>query len=227
MTTLFSMRKAPFYFLVSLALTLSSCIGTDILDVELFDPEVRIVSQVVSLEEGTTFQFMGIYLDEFGMEASANLQWSSSDETIISIDNTGLATAQMEGTAFITVSFDGLEDELAVLVNKSETNVGDRIGEFKGLDGYEVIGDFSLDVAGTGLELNFKDNFSTVPGPGLYVYLTNSQSSVAGGAELGPLKNTVGAQTYQVPGGIELGTYDYVMIYCKPFTVPFGLGTFE
>ena len=43
-----------------------SCIGTDILDIEIFDPEVRIVSQVLSMELDTDYQFMASYFNEFG-----------------------------------------------------------------------------------------------------------------------------------------------------------------
>ena len=59
------------------------------------------------------------------------------------------------------------------------------------------------------------------------MYLATSATSVTGGAMLGPLEMTTGAQLYTVPEGVNLATYDFVIVYCQPFGVPFGFGEFD
>ena len=103
----------------------------------------------------------------------------------------------------------------------------DRTGSFRGNRDYEVSGTFTLSNTSGELQLTFSDNFSTSNGPGLFIYLTNSESSTAGGVELGALKSNSGAQTYDVSDEVQLGTYDYVLVYCKPFGVAFGIGKFD
>lgn len=55
---------------------------------------------------------------------------------------------------------------------------------------------------------------SNVLTPGVYV---NSQS-----VDLGSLRSFTGAQSYAVPPGIGINTYDWVVIHCVPFNVTFG-----
>ena len=74
------------------------------------------------------------------------------------------------------------------------------------------------------LTLFFESNFEASNGPGLHVYLSNQAEGVAGGIDLGELKSNEGAQQYALPDDININTYDYVIIYCKPFSVVFGNG---
>lgn len=59
---------------------------------------LRITPSVVSLKKGETYQFS--YGNTFGLD----LTWSSSDESIASITQTGLVTAHKGGNATITLS---------------------------------------------------------------------------------------------------------------------------
>jgi hypothetical protein len=55
------------------------------------------------------------------------------------------------------------------------------------------------------------------------VYLANSATSVGSGdLNLGNMQSTSGAQSYRMPD--DGGRYRYVMLWCRPFRVPIGLG---
>lgn len=59
---------------------------------------LRITPAVVSLKPGETFQF------SYGNAYDLDVTWSSSDESIASVDQTGLATAHKAGNATITLA---------------------------------------------------------------------------------------------------------------------------
>lgn len=55
------------------------------------------------------------------------------------------------------------------------------------------------------------------------VYLTRSPSGIAGSdLNLGPMRALAGAQSYPMPG--DGAAYGYVMLWCRPFRVPIGVG---
>ncbi len=75
--------------------------------------------------------------------------------------------------------------------------------------------------------LRFED-FRSSNGPDLHVYLSSGapKSAFAGLGEdalhLGSLKGNVGSQNYDIPADIDLGQYQSVVIYCRPFSVVFS-----
>jgi hypothetical protein len=90
-------------------------------------------------------------------------------------------------------------------------------------------------ISGTGLlefsdfrALQFDNAFNTQSGPDLYVYLAiNFEAPTAPGntnLELGELVSNSGAQSYDIPLGVELDDYDYVLIHCKSFNHWWGGG---
>lgn len=95
-----------------------------------------------------------------------------------------------------------------------------------------VSGSYTLDVANNSLTLN--DDFQTVPGPDLFVILSgvgdvsldfhtfSAQVLEAPLLRLGPLMNSAGAQTYEIPAGTGLAVYQSVVIWCDSFSVEFG-----
>ena len=207
---------------------LVSCIDTDIVDQELVPARVSITSKADSIRIGDSFQFQAQYFDDLGNVVDADITWASSDPSIISIQGSGLATANSEGN--VTISAMANETSDMVMVNAGEsTSVppNERTGTFRGNRDYVVNGTFTLSDNPGELLLTFSDDFSATNGPGLYVYLTNSESSTSGGVELGELQSNNGAQTYEVDDEVQLGTYDYVLVYCKPFGVAFGIGKFD
>ena len=68
--------------------------------------------------------------------------------------------------------------------------------------------------------IRFED-FETTNGPDLYVYLAedlNADSFV----DLGKLKGNIGNQNYEINEEVDFSDYNYVLIWCKRFSVLFG-----
>ena len=75
--------------------------------------------------------------------------------------------------------------------------------------------------------LRFED-FETLNGPDLNVYLTTSDALADSGTfdddfiDLGDLKGNIGPQNYELPADVDLSVYDTVVIWCVRFGVAFG-----
>ena len=222
-------NRKTVYILLFAAFT--GCIGTDILEIEIVPRRVEITLAVDSLRVGENFQFIADYFDSTGSQMAANITWRSSDESVISVDEQGLAAAHMEGSAIIYAAVNEIQDSIPVVAgDQTSVMVTERSGSFQGLSSYRVEGQFTLRPImdmGQQLELVFDENFRTSNGPGLYVYLSNSGTSVSGGLNLGKLESNSGAQRYEVPPEVNLNTYDFAVIYCQPFGVSFGFGEFN
>lgn len=65
------------------------------------------------------------------------------------------------------------------------------------------------------------EDFSTINGPQLNVYLAKDLEAREF-VDLGPAKGTKGNINYEVPEGIDVSEYKYVMYWCVPFRVLFN-----
>ncbi|GJM33526.1 MAG: hypothetical protein DHS20C18_25270 [Saprospiraceae bacterium] len=229
------MKNGTFLIFLS-GLLFSGCIGDDIV-FDTIEQSVRITNPIDSLEIGQTYQFEAQFFNNIGMQESADVVWTTSQSNIVGIDATGLATAKAEGTVTITASVippvgDQVEASLSLVASAEQTNNDGttRSGSLQSTSSYTLSGDFSLQHNTTGtLELALADNFRASSSlPGLYVYLTNNPNTNNNALEIGPITQFTGAHTYTVPGSsTELGTYNYVLFYCKPFSVKVGDGEFD
>jgi hypothetical protein len=201
-----------------------SCIGTDIIEPALINSRLEILDFATELTVGDSYQFDAIFVNSMGEAETAPLVWLSLDPEVIAIDETGLASALKAGKTTVVVSFGQYSD--SVMVNAGSTTVGsgsERSGALAGKGSYTVGGTAVLSrEAGNSLKLQLNQDFQVSNGPGLYLYLSNSGTSVSGGVELGALKATSGSQNYDVPENVTLNTYDFVVVYCKPFRISFG-----
>lgn len=209
-------------------LILFSCIGTDVIDDEVFPEKIQITNSVSALKVGESYLFEAVYFGTSGEMEDVELTWTTANESILSISKGGLATAIDTGMTYVIVK-SGITSDSVSVTSGSATVISEteRRGSFQGLNNYTVEGSFTLELKGSSFDLVFAENFSATQGPGLHVYLTNNTNSVSGGVDLGELKANSGGQTYEVEDKELFNAYDYVMIYCKPFGVPFGLGTIE
>lgn len=214
------------HILISLSLMMifSRCIGTDVLAELEAGERLVILERIDSLAVDESFAFQAVIIRSDGTNLSPAVQWSSSDPSIIRIDPLGNATAIMAGTATIAAQYQQLKDSVQVSTGDMTTFLLSRLGTFSGLNNYAVNGTFKLERSQEDLLLVFNDDFATSNGPGLYVYLSATQDNVSGGLEVGALQSSRGAQQYRIEGSISLSSYDYVIIYCKPFGLPFGAG---
>lgn len=225
--------KNYFYFLVFiLASTLTSCIGDDIIN-DRVDPVVRITNPIDTIEINTSYQFQASYFNNVGQMESTNLSWASSDESTISIDGNGNATANQIGNSMISVeamTSDGdivREEQLLTVGNSTVVTSNERSGTLQTTSSYALGGDFVLKEDGGSLVLSFAENYNASTAlPGLYIYLTNNPNTTSGALELGKVTTFSGVHSYDIPNTVALMDYEYVLYFCKPFNVKVGDGQF-
>jgi len=71
------------------------------------------------------------------------------------------------------------------------------------------------------------EDFEVTNGPDLHVLLVPNDDPLATGeidgyVDLGSLKGNLGDQNYEIPPDVDPATFGSVLIYCKPFHVPFS-----
>jgi hypothetical protein len=203
----------------------SGCIGTDILE-DLMEERLVIESTISSLKVSETYQFKVRYFNNIGVEESISPTWESSDATIVSINDTGLATALKKGSVMIKASYREIQTELTLITSDTTTSAPtERSTEVNTVSSYPLSGSVKLKVNGNGLILEFADNFNTTSAlPGLYVYLSNNTNTISGALEVGAVTKFSGSQTYNISATGDLFKYNYVLFFCKPFVVPVGNG---
>jgi len=224
----YTMKFLNYILFLSLALFFNACIQDDFIEDEI-DPILSIASAVDTIEINTTYQFEAKYLNNIGIEEVVPTSWSSSDPTIIEINDTGLANAKAEGQVSIGVSYndDGIQLEDIVIVNVGDkTSKVDQItnGSIRTTSSYKLEGDFMLSENDSGIQIQFADNYSASTAlPGLYVYLSNNKSSIGNAFEIGKVEVFNGEHIYDVPG-VAFSDYKYLVYFCKPFNVKVGDG---
>ncbi|MDX1628918.1 MAG: DM13 domain-containing protein [Fulvivirga sp.] len=215
------------FFGLLISLFLTACIGTDVVE-EVVVPELlRISTAPSSIKVGDTFKFNASYFNTSGQREDVVITWSSADTSIISIDPEGTAMAHEAGNTTIYASYLHLIDSVNVAAGEETSFEMSREASLQGNSSYDIRGTALLIQESDIITLDFMSDFSATNGPGLHVYLSNDPDIVSGGVDLGSLKSTTGSQSYDVPSVIELNTYDYVVIFCKPFGVAFGHGKFN
>lgn len=212
---------------------ISGCVSEDIIEDEV-EERITITNAIDSLRVGESHQFIATFWNNVGMLEEADLVWASSDPTIITVDNTGLAMALTAGNVDLTVSINGRFDlSTMTMLNAGSTTsevevISERTGSLRTTSSYVLEGDFVLSDTGSGLVLSFEDNFRASSGlPGLYVYLTNNPNTINGAIEIGPVTKFNGPVSYDVPSQVNIEDYGYVLMYCKPFVVKVGDGIFD
>lgn len=111
-----------------------------------------------------------------------------------------------------------------------KVNVERASGAFASL-AHETTGTAAvIDLADGGRRLTLTD-LETDNGPDLFVYLvpgrSNAGGDVDGGTSLGRLKGNIGTQQYEVPEDVRIADGAAVVIWCRAFTVAFGVAQLE
>ena len=65
------------------------------------------------------------------------------------------------------------------------------------------------------------ENYKTINGPDIYVYLANDLGAKEF-VDLGRVRATEGNINYEVPAGVDINEYRYVLTWCKAFGVLFN-----
>ena len=222
--------------LIMLPFILVSCIGDDII-FDTVEEQLRLTMMADSIAVGDSFLFEARFTNNVGQAEPERIEWNSSNEDIIAIDQDGLATAVSAGssviTAAVTLADNSVLSETIDVVVGEVTSVSDAVtslrqGVIETTTFYTLEGDFTLEEQDDGtLLLTIAENYETTSAlPGLYLYLTNNPNTNSGGFEIGEVTIFEGAHTYEIDGP-GLNDYDYLLYYCKPFNVKVGDGEIE
>ena len=99
-----------------------------------------------------------------------------------------------------------------------------RTGTFEALNGKTTSGQAVLSALDEDtLQLMFSTDFSLTDGPGLFVYLSDAEFVTQSAINLGDFQSPTGAQNYNVPDGVSLDDYTYVIVHCVPYNVTFAI----
>ena len=213
---------------LAFGLSFASCIKDDFVD-DFMEEQIRITTLLDSIEINSSFQLEASYFNNVGQVEEVDFEWTSSNPEIISVDNTGLATALSEGSSNITVSYnsDGLvlSDEKELAVGNSTVNTEQSLTGFIEPSSFYVLeGDFTFTETADGVHIEFADNYKASTAlPGLYVYLTNNRNSIANAFEIGEVDVFSGEHEYNVEG-VGFQEYSFLLYFCKPFNVKVGDG---
>ncbi len=225
------MKNIIFYLLLPIIIV--SCIEDDIIQ-DMVDEQLRITMMPEVIAAGETFQFAARYTNNVGAIEEGQVEWISSDESLLTINSDGLATALQQGMVTVSamVTLEGRDPllELIPVTIGGTTVVAEEVltarsGTIATTTFYTLEGDFTLEEQENGkLLLSISENYETTSAlPGLYLYLTNNPNTNNGAFEVGLVDVFKGAHTYEIEG-VELGDFDYLLYYCKPFRVKVGDG---
>jgi len=195
-------------------------------DPVMVDPVIRIVEFAQFLSGGKSFTFQSDFYNESGvLDEAATINWSSSDEAVLSINENGVASAMSSGTANIEASYDGISTSVSVLVEGDEPT--ERTGTLMGT-GYDIEGAFTLSQNEAGDLILTIEGYKP-DGPGPYFYLTNQNNNVNNGINLGEAKTPgdITINVSEVDPSVEVSSFNFLMIWCEPFRVRLGVGEFD
>lgn len=212
---------------------IQGCVGTDVID-DLVEVRLEISNPIMSLKIGDSYTLMHRYLNNVGMEESAEVRWISSNEASITIDENGLVMALQAGESEITVVLsenDQVMDKILVEASGETVVVssGKKSGTIATTSSYVLSGDFEIINTDNGVQISIANNYTASTAlPGLYVYLSNNPSTVSGALEIQAVTVFSGAHTYNVEAeGLNVDTYTYLLYFCKPFNVKVGHGEIQ
>jgi hypothetical protein len=98
-----------------------------------------------------------------------------------------------------------------------------RSAQIRGANGHSAAGTAEIVRAGTAHSLELRSDFRIDSG-NTDVYLARGGNTVDMGSDLnlGSLRSLTGAQSYPMPD--DGAQYRYVILWCRPFRIPIGVG---
>lgn len=225
-------------FIFPLLLTLfSACIGDDIIQ-DAVPERISIDNSIDSLQVNDTHSVNATFFNNIGQVSETAINWISTNEEVASINASGEILGLSAGATTISASValpdnSSVEDQFDLIITEEEVieipgdEPEERMGSANSTSSYVLEGDFTLRQDGENLIIEFADNYVASDGlPGFYLYLTNNPNTINNALEVSPIDILEGAHSYLVPG-VDINTYDYLLFYCKPFSVKVGDGAIE
>jgi len=92
-----------------------------------------------------------------------------------------------------------------------------------------IKGGWSIEKRGDQHVISFNDKFKTKSGPDLKVFLSpqsidtvNGKNATDGAVLVAVLKNNKGSQDYVLPAGIDISSFNSLLIHCEEYSVLWG-----
>ncbi len=119
-------------------------------------------------------------------------------------------------------------------ITNAQTIISSRTSDLQP-GGYEISGNAFLEELDNGaLQLRLDDEFSTLAGPDVRIFLTDNPNSTNNGIEIvnigtlgGGINHFQGALTVDVPADISIDQYDFIVFYCVAFRQHWASGEFS
>jgi len=115
-----------------------------------------------------------------------------------------------------------IHEPMAMNIDQSTPKTS-LIGNFIGVgDGiHNAEGQAKILTLSTGSPILRLEDFKSTNGPDVHLYLSSNKQA-NDFIDLGRLKANIGNQNYQIPLDTDFNKYNYVLIWCQPFSVLFG-----
>lgn len=115
-----------------------------------------------------------------------------------------------------------INEPMAMNIDQSTPKTS-LIGNFIGVgDGiHNAEGQAKILTLSTGSPILRLEDFKSTNGPDVHLYLSSNKQA-NDFIDLGRLKANIGNQNYQIPLDTDFNKYNYVLIWCQPFSVLFG-----
>lgn len=227
------LSSTPLFLICVILISVQSCIGEDVID-DFVEAQIRIDNPISEIQVNTQYTYEATYFNNIGLPENIQIQWESSDDNVISIDENGTATAISAGTATISASVESehglIKDDDSLTVTKEEIiteSEDSKQGTIITTSSYRLEGSFTITTVDDDLLLHIAEDYVASNSlPGLYLYLTNNPNSVNGALEVGEVEVFNGEHNYTIPD-TGLNDYSYLLYWCKPFAVKVGEGEIE
>ncbi|SEB35870.1 Ig-like domain (group 2) [Tenacibaculum sp. MAR_2009_124] len=190
---------------------------------------MSINNPIEELTVGDTHQYTATYTNNVGQNENITINWSSSNDSIASVDEQGTVTAKTAGEVTIKASYTNtngqeISDTDTFNIQAGQTNT--KSGTIRTTSSYELTGAFTLsEIPGTNdLELKINDDYrASTALPGLYLYMTNNPNTVGNAKEIQKVAVFSGSHTYIIPN-TGINDFSHLLYWCKPFSVKVGDG---
>lgn len=222
----------PLFFAILGLTFLSSCIGTDLVEETEVPEQIIISTNFSSIKIGEEVQLEAFYTNKYGITEDREITWSTSTPDVLSMSPSGLAIGLLQGEATIEARVGNVLTTRTIQVSQDsipDTAISLRSGTFRsaGSGSYTVSGDVVIMTEDGRSRILVSDNFKASIGPSLFLMLTNHTNGSYMVMNNNPVINGTSAQisstrltkfsgtmTWDVPTGVDVKNYKYVLLYC-------------
>lgn len=212
----------------SLLVLFQACIEDDILE-DFVEAEIRIDGDIDTLAIDDTFIFSANFFNNVGQNEEVDVDWTSSNEEVLTIQGNGLARGISAGEVTVTAIVDTengqVTDTHNLVVGGEETTVDEPdviSGQIMTTTFYVLEGTFEFYETDSGAMIDIADDYQASSAlPGLFIYLSNNRNSIANALEISEVTTFQGSHSYAIPN-VSIGDYSHIVYFCKPFNVKVG-----